>query len=162
MHGFGGGLNPRRLRLEVGEGLCKCECHSPCPVTSKRVTVSAQAWRESCTCPGAEAERIGHDHAGTEFPDIGELWARSRQRSQSRREAFQAARASAVGKTREEIKALYITELRARGLEIPPEEVLDARVDALTGNYVPTIRLMGRSAANLERPAPPGPPCGSR
>jgi hypothetical protein len=151
MYGFGGGLNPRRLRLEFGAGLCKCKCHSPCPVTSKRITVSVQAWRESCTCPGAETERIRRDRAGTEFPDFDELWAKSRQRSQSRREAFQAVRASAAGKTREEVKALYIAELRSRSLKIPEEEVLDALVDALIGNYVNSVRHMGRTVYDIWR-----------
>lgn len=146
MYGVGGGLNPRRLRLEVGAGVCKCECHSSCPVTSNRITVSAQAWRESCICPGAEAERIRHDQAGIEFPDFDELRARSRQEHQSSREAFQAVRARAAGKSREEVKALYIAELRSRDLDIPQGEVLDALVEALTGNHV---RLIGLSVSGL-------------
>jgi hypothetical protein len=153
MSGFGGGFNPRRLRLEFGGLLCKCDCHSSCPVTSERISVSIRAWRESCACPGAEAERVRHDQAGIGSPDFDfdfdEEWARSRQRSRSRREAFQAARAGAAGKTREEVIALYIAELRSRGLKIPEGKALDANVDALTGNYVTGVRLMGRLASDL-------------
>jgi hypothetical protein len=100
---------------------------------------------------GAEAERARHDQARTSFPDFDfhQEWARSRQRSQSRQEAFQAARARAAGKTREEIKALYIAELRSRNLKIPEGDVLDAIVDALTGHYVTAARLIGRSVADL-------------
>jgi hypothetical protein len=50
--GYGGGLNPRRLRLEFGAMLCKCECHSSCPVTSSRAAVRVRTWREMCSCPG--------------------------------------------------------------------------------------------------------------
>jgi hypothetical protein len=151
MSGFGGGFNPRRLRLEFGGLLCECDCHSSCPVASNRRSVSIPVWRELCTCPGAEAERARHDQARTSFPDFDfhQEWARSRQRSQSRQEAFQAARARAAGKTREEIKALYIAELRSRNLKIPEGDVLDAIVDALTGHYVTAARLIGRSVADL-------------
>jgi hypothetical protein len=55
----------------------------------------------------------------------------------------------AAGKTREEIKALYIAELRSRDLKIPEGEVLDANVDALNGHYVTAARLIGRSVADL-------------
>lgn len=151
MSGFGGGFDPRRLRLEVGGRLCKCNCHSSCPVTGERSSVNIRAWRESCTCPGAAAERIRHDQAGISFPDfdLDEEWAKSRQRSRSRREAFQAARAGAAGRTREDVTALYIAELRSRGLKIPEGEALDANVDALTGNYLTGVRLMGRLACDL-------------
>jgi hypothetical protein len=58
LHGYGGGLNLRRLRFEASAMLCKCECHSSCLITGKRTTVPEQTWRESCTCPGAEDERL--------------------------------------------------------------------------------------------------------
>jgi hypothetical protein len=55
--GFGGGFIPWRLRFEFGAVLCKCECHSSCPVTGAQAAIPEQTWRESCTCPGAEQER---------------------------------------------------------------------------------------------------------
>jgi len=151
LYGFGGGLNPRRLRLEFGAGLCKCECHSSCPVTCRRVTVQAQTWRQSCSCPGAAAERARQDEAGEEFPDFREEMAKYQRASQLRREAAEAVRARAAGKSREELKDLYIAELRSRGLNIPREEILDANIDAITGNYLPAFRLLGQSLASLGR-----------
>jgi hypothetical protein len=56
-----GGFNPRRLRLELGVGLCPCSCHSSCPValSGKRMTVLFRTWRESCTCPGPSRNAVG-------------------------------------------------------------------------------------------------------
>jgi hypothetical protein len=116
LDGFVTGLNPRRLRFESGAGLCKCDCHSSCTVTSSnRVAVSVKTWRECCTCPGAAAERV------------------RRQELESALDAAQAVREIAAGKSREQIKDLYLAELRGRGLTIP-EDFLDAQVDALAGN----------------------------
>jgi hypothetical protein len=152
MLGFGGGFNPRRLRYEAGIGLCTCDCHASCPVSgemrqtiSGRITIPARTWLESCTCPGAEAARTSLDQAGLEFPDFDELWSRSRQQHQSRRDAFDAARAQAGGKNREEIREVYLAELRSRGQEISSQEALDANVAALAGDYLPVARLIGRA-----------------
>ena len=126
----GGGFNPQRLRLEFGAGLCPCACHSPCPVAArgKRLTVPTEVWRESCTCPGAE-------HA--------------RRRSRARKEAFESARARAAGKSRDEIRDIYVAELHARGLAAPGEDLLEAVVDQITGNPLPAVRLAVRSLAQL-------------
>jgi hypothetical protein len=75
LDGFGGGLNPRRLRLESGAGLCQCQCHSSCPVTSKRMAVPLATWRESCGCPGAAAERSRQERDGDVYPDFSANWA---------------------------------------------------------------------------------------
>ena len=121
-HGSGIALNPRRLRLESFTNLCRCDCHSSCTVTNEQNTVGPQAWRQSCTCPGAEAMRRMLD----EFEilpygirDFREMWAKSRNELQSRREAFKAAQASAAGQDRGQLKDLYAVELRARGLKMP-------------------------------------------
>lgn len=152
LYGFGVSMNPRRLRLEHGAGLCKCDCHSSCPVTSTRITTTPQTWRQSCTCPGAQAERIRNDQAGVQFPDLDELkqqLATAQQESLAHQDAFRVTRAGAAGKSREQVRDVYIAELRSRGLEIPRQEILDAHVDALTGNYLTGIRLLGRSIASL-------------
>lgn len=142
VRGYGGEIHPRRLRLETVGLLCQCDCHSSCPIDSKQMAAHEQTWHESCTCPGAtEAERIRR----AQLPDFAELWAKSGRDSQSQREAFQATQASAAGKSREEIRDLYLAELRSRGLEIPPDELLDATVDTLTGNYRTSTRLFIRS-----------------
>jgi hypothetical protein len=139
------------LRFESGAVLCKCECHSSCPVTGPPSAIPQRTWRESCTCPGAEQERQRRAAAGPEFPDFHEYLAQSRQRSQARREAFDAAKAKAAGKNREQIRDLYTAELRARGLKIPPDEILDAEVDAISGDYRPIARLMGRVVSNVPK-----------
>lgn len=156
----GGGFNPRRLRLEFGAGLCPCTCHSSCPVATsgKRLTVSPRAWRESCTCPGAEQERRRLDEAGVEFPEFGEMWDDARRRTGVRKEAFESARARAAGKSRDEIRRIYVAELTARGLKIPREDLLDAAVERITGNPLPAARLaveglaqMGKALHELSR-----------
>lgn len=153
--GAGGGFNPRRLHLEFGVGLCPCDCHAPCPlpggerVAGWLITVPAQAWLESCTCPGAAAARARWEASGFGAADLGAGWARHRQRTQSVREAFNAVRAQSAHKSREEIMELYVAELSARNLEIPAPEVLDANIAALAGNPLPSVRLMGRAAVEL-------------
>jgi hypothetical protein len=162
---MGGGFNPRRLRLEFGAGLCPCECHSSCPVTpaGKRITVPPQAWRQSCTCPGAQQERQRLDEAGVEFPDVAQMREDARHRSGARKEAFETTRARASGKSRDEIRQIYVAELTARGLKVPREDVLDAVVDHITGNPLPAVRLgveglaqMGKALHDVSRIFRPG------
>jgi hypothetical protein len=47
-------------------GAVLCECHSSCPITGSGEAVPFRAWRESCSCAGAERERQRLD--GAEFP----------------------------------------------------------------------------------------------
>jgi hypothetical protein len=74
-----------------------------------------------------------------------------RRRSRARKEAFEAARARAAGKSRDEIREIYVAELTARCLAAPPDDLLDAVVDHITGNPLPTIRLAAQSLAQLGR-----------
>ncbi len=145
LFGIGGGLNPRRLRLEFGAGLCRCSCHESCPVrlTAKRMTVPAKAWYASCTCPGADRERQRMDDAGVEIPDFGEHLREAQRRLDARKEASEATRARAAGRGRDEIREIYVEELRSRGLRVPPDRFLDAAVDNINGNPLPSARLMG-------------------
>jgi hypothetical protein len=149
--GQGGGLNLRRLRLEFGAGLCPCTCHSSCPVAveGKRLTVPLATWRESCTCPGAERERLLLDQAGVEFRDFSEIREEARRRSRARRAAFESARAQAAGKSRDEIGQIYRAELNARGLPEPRRDILDAVVERITGNPLPAARLAVQRLAQL-------------
>jgi hypothetical protein len=121
-HGSGSAFNFGRLRREGFTILCTCDCHSSCPVTSEKNTTGDQVWRQSCTCPGAEAMRRILDEFGIlpfGIRDFREMWATSRNELQSRREAFKAAQASAAGQNRGQLKDLYVAELRARGLKMP-------------------------------------------
>ena len=151
--GPGGGFNPRRLRLEFGAGLCKCTCHASCPVTitaAKRLTVPMKAWYTSCACPGAEPERRSMDEAGIEIPDFGELREQAQRDSRARKEALMAARARAAGRSRQEVREIYVAELSARGMKVPAEPVLDAIVEHITtGNPLPAARLLGESLVQL-------------
>ena len=56
--GCGSARNPRRLRRERFTILCGCDCHSSCLVTNEKNTMGDLPWRQSCTCPGAEAAAI--------------------------------------------------------------------------------------------------------
>ena len=148
---MGGGFNSQRLRPEFGVGLCPCDCHSPCPVTvaTKRVTVPLKTWYTTCTCPGADGERHSLDEAGLEVGDFSEVWQDARRRARARKEAFAAARARAAGKSRAEIRDIYVEELRARGLKVPADRILDATVEHITGNPVPAVRLGAEGLAQM-------------
>jgi hypothetical protein len=50
------------------------------------------------------------------------------------REAFESTRAAASGKGHAEIREIYLAELRARGLALPSDLVLDANADAIARN----------------------------
>lgn len=87
--------------------------------------------------------------------------AQSQRQAEARREAFHAAQAKAAGRSREEIRDIYLSELRSRGLKMPPEDALDAKVDAIAGDYRAAARLMGRTLRDLAKLAgsilrPPG------
>ena len=147
----GGGFNPRRRRLEFGAGLCPCSCHSSCVVapSGNRLTVAPEVWRESCTCPGAEQERHRLDEAGAEFPDFGQKWEDARRRSRANRDAFESARARAAGKSREEIREIYLAERELRGFKAPREDILDAVVDRIAGDPLPAARVAVRSMTQM-------------
>lgn len=65
--------------------------------------------------------------------------------SRAREEAAAATRTRAAGRSREEIREMYIAELRARNVKVPAEPVLDAAVDYITGNPLPAARVLGES-----------------
>jgi len=88
---------------------------------------------------------------GVEFPEFSEFVARARRDSQARKEAMDAVRVRAAGLSREQIKDLYQAELRARGLEVSPDVILDAHVSVIAGDCHPDVRLLGRALADLAR-----------
>jgi hypothetical protein len=69
--------------------------------------VPRTVWQQSCTCPGTEEARRRLDEAGEPPPDLAKSRERFRRERQagkeSRSEAFDAVRAVAAGKTREQI-----------------------------------------------------------
>jgi hypothetical protein len=76
------------------------------------------------------------------------MWDIARQRQQARREAFNAAKAQAASKSHEQIKEIYLAEMRARDQEIPAPEALNATVAAIGGNPLPSFLAVGRAAVD--------------
>jgi hypothetical protein len=100
-----------------------------------------------CECPGA-AEQRAWQGPNDLWPGSSERWERSLRESQERREAKKQAehaiRDAAYGKTRDELRDLYIAEFRARGLDLPPEISLEYELDMLTGHPLRAIRRLWR------------------
>jgi hypothetical protein len=90
---------------------------------------------------------------GAEPPGLDEIRERQQRDSKARREAFLAARRAATGKSRDEIRELYVAELRSRGLEPPSEPFLAATVEHIAGNPVPATRLVAYGVAGLGKGA---------
>ncbi len=125
--------------------LCRCGCHSACALAGRLPFVSRAIWVGLCTCPGTELAEGKLDEAEREapdFPDVERLLRerrekRARERQEERaamREAREATRAAAAGKSRAQIRAIYVAELRERGLAVPSDLVLDATADAIARN----------------------------
>jgi hypothetical protein len=132
--GVGGGLNPRKLRLETGYSLCRCSCHAACPVTSPgQAVIPQEVWYASCACPGGVALRQRRDDAGIRDRDFAGYRAERASRRQAREEAGEAALARAGRSSREEFRQAYVAELQARQLSVPADPVLDATVDHILG-----------------------------
>ena len=131
-------------------GLCVCQCHSSCPVTIRREVMPLRAWRGLCTCPGVEDYLAGRgelDWDQAVVPDYGEHEAQQRRNWLERREALDVVRAGAAGMSREQIRDMYVAELRARGLEVPPDALLNAQAALIAGDY----GLAGRALTGLGR-----------
>lgn len=101
--------------------LCSCACHSACPL-AEDFAAPVKAWRQLCTCPGADQERTRQDAAGEQVADVDlKQWEKDRRAAKARKraseEALQAVRAAAAGKSREEIRDLLNAELRSRGVQ---------------------------------------------
>ena len=126
--------------------LCQCSCHSKCPLADQFLLATREVWPAQCICPGTDRVADKLDEAEREepphFDDFERQWQErranaereSQQRQAARREAFEAARAAATGKSRAEIREIYVAELHARGLTVPSDLVLDAYADAIARN----------------------------
>ena len=60
-----------------------------------------------------------------------------------------AARARAAGKSREEVREIYLAELNARGLPRQSEAVLDAAVDSISGNRLPAVCIAAENLGQM-------------
>jgi hypothetical protein len=130
-------IQPDRLHSTIL--LCRCPCHAACPVTGWR-HVPLTAWQELCECPGEKPQRAWKEDAADPWPGAREQWERDNAawagRRQARKQAFEAAREAATGKTRQQVREIYLEELRARGQEMPSQPLLEAQVDMLTGRPI--------------------------
>ena len=120
--------------------LCRCGCHLACTLAG-RLGVSHSTWVGLCDCPGTELAEDRIDQAARDAPDFPDFERLLRERRQERarerlqeREAREATRAAAAGKSRGQIREIYVGELRARGLTVPSGLVLDATADAISRN----------------------------
>jgi hypothetical protein len=124
-------------RSESGVALCRCPCHAACPLAGQP-PVPLTVWQQWCACAGVGRQRAWEQDRGEPWPAIrqsGETGRRERRaRHRARKQAFRAARDAAPGKSREEVRHLYIAELRARGQGVPPGPILDADLDLMTGH----------------------------
>jgi hypothetical protein len=89
------------------------------------------------------------DEAGIKFPDFGEVREETRRRTQLRKEALRTTQGRATGKSRAEIRDIYVAELRDRSLKIPPEHILDAIVERIVGNPLPAARVASESLVEM-------------
>ena len=145
---MGVGFSPR-IRYELTAALCTCSCHSSCPVTAARwKTVAVKTWHTSCTCPGSARERQRLDDDSMETFDFADAWQEARQYQRDRKAVYEAVRARAAGRAAE-IRELYFAELNARDMKIPPDPVLDALVERVAGNLLPTVRLVGEGVVKI-------------
>ena len=138
-------------RLESTIALCRCPCHAACPLVD-RMPVPLPVWQQLCACPGAEKQRAWKEDQDEPWPGAKEFREKEQRESQERREpckqAIQAARAAAPGKTRDEVRDLYIAELRARGQKVPPEPFLEAEIDLLTDHPLRGLRKIWKVVRN--------------
>lgn len=134
-----------RHRLESTITLCRCQCHAACPLAD-RMPVHLTVWQQLCACPGAGDQRTWKEDP--DEPSLGAKQAREksqrewRERTEARNQAFRAASQAARGKSRDEVRDLYIAELRAQGQDVPSEPVLEADIDLLTGHPLQGLKRM--------------------
>lgn len=99
--------------------------------------------------PGHAAD--ARDETEPELSDFGERYEQTCQRSRARREAFETVRARAAGKSRDQIREMYVAELTSRGVAIPAELILNAVVERIAGNPAPAGRALGESLAQVSK-----------
>ena len=105
-------------RLESTVALCRCSCHATCPLAD-RMPVPLTVWQQLCVCTGADERREWKEDQDEPVPGFAELREEqereSRERLEARRQAFQAAQVAAHGKTRDQVRDLYLAEIGVRG-----------------------------------------------
>jgi hypothetical protein len=146
LSGVGGGLGLFIPGSGVRPLLCHCACHASCGLsTDQHHTVDE--WFDLCSCPGAEParERTGRP------PNLAELIRKGRDDVNLRREASAEARANSMGKSREEIREILIAALHARGLQPPPQPVVELELDNIMMNrgVIGRVHMAARGITTL-------------
>ena len=136
-----------RRSPEVRVILCECGCHSGCPTVSIDNCTAGQ-WADSCTCPGTTERDRSRMSTGSEALD--EAGKRAEDYLESRKKVLEAVRESVEGKSGNEVRALIITEFRARDLAVPDETSLDRMVVSVLhpGGAATAILRTSRALAN--------------
>ncbi len=71
------------------------------------------------------------------------LWEKAKRQSAARSEAFRAARDQSAGRGREEVREIYLAELRSRDVPIPSDDLVDRAVERILGGPMVAARQMG-------------------
>ena len=143
-------------RLQSVIALCRCDCHEACSLTGWQ-HVPLTAWQELCECPGAAFQRTWKEDIDDPWPGAREQRERRQREAQERKEAhhhaFRAASEAARGKTRRQVRELYLAELRARGGadQLPNDAVLEAEVDAMMGHPLRGLARLAHAVLKLTR-----------
>jgi hypothetical protein len=142
-------------RLQSTIVLCRCDCHEVCSLTGWE-HVPLTAWQELCECPGAAFQRTWKEDIDDPWPGAREQrerrWREEQQRKEARHQAFQAAAEAAAGKTRRQVRELYLAELRARGVPNPMnDDLLEAEVDAMMRHPLRALARFAHAMHKLTR-----------
>jgi hypothetical protein len=109
--------------------LCRCACHSACPVSGGD-TAPLHDWWDRCVCPGSEQLRAeGRRRWGRDRPpSLGEVQEQVQAEQDILRRARAAVASKASGLPAASIRQLLIEQLIAQGCDLPSDDVLDRQV----------------------------------
>jgi hypothetical protein len=83
------------------------------------------------------------EEAGMDAASLDDLWEKAKRQSAARSEAFGAARDQSAGRSRAEVREIYLAELRSRDVPIPPDDLVDRAVERILGGPMVGARQMG-------------------
>jgi hypothetical protein len=139
--------------------LCQCRCHSACPLASRLPFVSRASWEARCTCPGTELAAGKLDESEPNAPDFSDFerrwhehWEKAPrdpwQLRAAKREALEAARTTGAGKSRAQIREIYVGP--------PPPRAIRSDAGRDRGCYSPQQRriLHGLHGTSARRNGP--------
>ena len=103
-----------------------------------------QTWWDECSCPGSERLRGEGRQRWPQGrpPDPAELRRSVQEENEARSEARAAVAARSAGRTRAQLREMFIDELRSRGREIPPGPVLETEVTLIEDTIPPGASIL--------------------